>query len=69
MRPPRSPDRPDRRSRGGRRGGERDPREEQWRAGDILALVVAALQVVLPFVGVILAAVVATWGLWILWFR
>jgi ABC-type Fe3+ transport system permease subunit len=43
-------------------------REQHWRAVDILAMVVAALQVMLPLVLVILAAVAGAYGLFMLAF-
>jgi hypothetical protein len=48
----------DRRSRG----------EQHWRAVDILAMVIAALQVMLPLVLAILAAVAGAYGLFMLAF-
>jgi hypothetical protein len=40
------------------------PADERWKLGDSLIMVVAALRVLLPYVVVILATVVAAWGLW-----
>lgn len=48
-----------------RRGAGADDRaDERWKLGDSLIMVVAALRVLLPYVVVILATVVAAWGLW-----
>ena len=38
--------------------------DERWKLGDSLIMVVVALRVLLPYVVVILATVVAAWGLW-----
>ncbi len=44
--------------------GASAPADERWKLGDSLIMVVAALRVLLPYVVVILATVVAAWGLW-----
>lgn len=50
-----------------RQGGSRP--EPEWRASDILALVIAALQVVLPYLFIILGVATATYLLVALVFR
>ena len=55
-----------RRPRGGKRG--RKEGQERWRLGDILIMVLAALRVMLPFVLILLLAILAAYGLFVLAF-
>lgn len=46
----------------------RDDGRERWGAGDILIMVLAALRVMLPFVLILLLAILAAYGLFVLAF-
>ena len=52
--------------RAGKRG--RQQGQDRWRIGDILIMVVAALRVMLPFVLILLLAILAAYGLFVLAF-
>jgi ABC-type Fe3+ transport system permease subunit len=53
-----------------RKGSDADGRagQQHWRALDVAAMILAALQVILPYVFVLLAAVAGAYGLFMLAF-
>lgn len=48
--------------------GSRKKDEDRYRLSDVFALIVAALQVILPFVAILLLAVLLAYGLFLLLF-
>jgi hypothetical protein len=49
-------------------GAQNRARQQHWRAVDVAAMIIAALQVVLPFVLVLVAAAAGVYGLFMLAF-